>query len=183
MVIVIAGAEGSGKGEVVNTLAEWMDARGITVHGVGAPSLEESERPEFYRFWRRLPPRGELAVFFGSWYTWPIVERSFDKIDDHAMEDALRRITSFEQMLVDEKVILVKFWLHVTKADQARRFEKLESDPDTAWRVTERDWEYHETYDAVHRVLLPGAAPHEHPLRAVAPDRRLESPLPEHERG
>jgi len=148
VVIVIAGAEGSGKGEVVNTLAEWMDTRGITVHGVGAPSLEESERPSFYRFWRRLPPRGQTAVFFGSWYTGPIVEKSFEKIDEHAMEDALRGIISFEQMLVDEKVVLVKFWLHVTKKVQAERFEKLESDPDTAWRVTPRDWDYHETYDA-----------------------------------
>jgi len=148
VVIVIAGAEGSGKGEVVNTLAEWMDTRGIAVYGMGAPSLEESERPDFYRFWRRLPPRGQIAVFFGSWYTWPIVEKSFEDIDEHAMEDALRRISSFEQMLVDEGVILVKLWLHVSKDAQAERFRKLEADPDTAWRVTERDWDYHQTYDA-----------------------------------
>ena len=148
VVIVIAGAEGAGKGEVVNTLAEWLDTRGITVHGVGVPTLEESERPEFYRFWRRLPPRGAIAVFFGSWYTWPIVEKSFERIDDHVLEDRLRRISSFERMLVNENVILVKLWLHVTKEDQARRFEKLAANPDTAWRVTSRDWEYHETYDA-----------------------------------
>jgi polyphosphate:AMP phosphotransferase len=147
VVVVIAGAEGSGKGETVNTLAEWMDARGITVHGVGEPSAEESERPAFYRFWRRLPPKGAMAVFFGSWYTQPIVEKSFDRIDEHAMEDALRAVTSFERMLVEENVILVKLWLHVSKEGQARRFEKLEADPDTAWRVTPRDWEYHETYD------------------------------------
>jgi polyphosphate:AMP phosphotransferase len=148
LLIVIAGAEGSGKGEVVNTLVEWMDARGIAVHGIGAPTPEESERPPFYRFWRRLPPRGEIAVFFGSWYTQPIVERSFAELDDAGMQHALRRIASFERMLVDEQVALLKLWLHVSRKQQKRRFEKLAADPDTAWRVTPRDWEYHETYDA-----------------------------------
>ena len=66
VVIVIAGAEGSGKGETVNTLLEWMDARGIEAHALGAPSEEERERPEFYRFWRRLPPTGRIGIFFGS---------------------------------------------------------------------------------------------------------------------
>jgi polyphosphate:AMP phosphotransferase len=148
VVVVIAGVEGAGKGTTVNTLLEWLDARGIAVHAVGETTPEETERPRFYRFWRRLPPKGEMAVFFGSWYTEPIVEHSLGRSDDDRLEHELRRIAEFEQMLVDENVLVLKYWLHVTKAQQRKSFEKLEADPDTAWRVTKRDWKFHRTYDS-----------------------------------
>lgn len=147
VIVVIAGVEGSGKGETVNTLLEWLDARGVAVEAMGAPSPEEGERPEYFRFWRRLPPRGEIAIFFGSWYTSPIVERSLEHDGLERFERRLTRIVDFERMLVDEGTLLLKFWLHITKKQQRKRFEKLASDSDTAWRVTERDWEFHETYD------------------------------------
>jgi polyphosphate:AMP phosphotransferase len=145
--VVIAGAEGAGKGETVQTLLEWLDARGIEAHALGAPTPEESERPPLYRFWSRLPPHGQIAIFFGSWYTSPIVDRVFGVSDDARFDRDLERIVDFERMLVHERVLVVKLWLHVTKQRQRRVFRKLERDPDTAWRVTPRDWEYHETYD------------------------------------
>jgi len=148
LVILIAGAEGAGKGEAVNTLLEWLDARGIETHALGDPSSEEAERPRFYRFWRRLPPRGQIGIFFGSWYTDPIVRRSLGDSDQDELDRELDRITDFERMLADEGVLLVKLWLHITKKQQRKVFEKLASDSDTAWRVTERDWEFHQTYDA-----------------------------------
>lgn len=145
--IVMAGAEGAGKGETVNTLLEWLDARGVEAHGLGAPSAEEAERPPLYRFWRRLPPHGQMGIFFGSWYTQPIVDRVFERSDDATFDRELERIVEFERMLVDENVLVLKLWLHITKERQRKVFRKLEKNPDTAWRVTRRDWEYHETYD------------------------------------
>jgi polyphosphate:AMP phosphotransferase len=147
VVIVIAGAEGSGKGVVVNTLLEWLDARGIEAHALGPPTSEEAERPRLFRFWRHLPQRGHMGIFFGSWYTAPIVDHAFGAIDDNALDRELDRIVDFERMLVAEGVIVVKLWLHVTKKRQRAVFRKLESNPDTAWRVTSSDWEYHATYD------------------------------------
>jgi polyphosphate:AMP phosphotransferase len=147
VVIVIAGVEGAGKGDTVNRLLEWIDARGVTSHALGAPSEEESERPPFYRFWRRLPAAGRIGIFFGSWYTWPILEHSFGRIDDARLDRELLRIVEFERMLSAERVLLQKFWLHISKKQQKKRFKQLAADPNTAWRVTPRDWEYHGTYD------------------------------------
>jgi polyphosphate:AMP phosphotransferase len=146
-VVVVAGTEGSGKGEVVNTLLEWMDARGIEAHAIGRPSSEEIERPRLYRFWHRLPARGRMGIFFGSWYTDPVVQHVAGELDEAGLDRELDRINAFEKMLVDEGIILIKIWLHITKERQAKVFRKLERDPDTAWRVTPRDWEFHETYD------------------------------------
>jgi polyphosphate:AMP phosphotransferase len=147
VVIVVAGAEGAGKGETVNLLLNWLDARGIETHALGAPSEEEMERPEYYRFWRRLPGKGRIGIFFGSWYTRPISQHSLGDLDDAGLEDGLRRIVDFERMLENEGVLLVKFWLHITKDQQAKRFKALAKNPDTAWRVRKTDWRFHKTYD------------------------------------
>jgi len=145
--VVIAGAQGSGTGHIVNTLLEWLDARGVDAHALGVPSSEEAERPPLYRFWRRLPPRGEIGIFFGSWYTSPIAEHAMGGADDDRLDRELGRIVDFERMLVDENVLVIKFWLHITKPRQRKVFRKLESHPDTAWRVTPMDWDFHATYD------------------------------------
>ncbi len=148
VVIVIAGAEGAGKGEVINSISEWLDTHGLEVHALDTTSSEENERPVLFRFWRRLPARGRTAVFFGSWYTLPIVERALDQSDEDHFDHELERIVEYERMLARENIVLVKLWLHISKKRQKKVFKKLESDPDTAWRVGERDWEFHETYDA-----------------------------------
>ncbi len=75
VIILIGGVDGAGRGETVNLLNEWMDPRHIQTHGMGEPSDEELERPMMWRFWRALPPKGKIGVFFGSWYTWPILNR------------------------------------------------------------------------------------------------------------
>ena len=65
--LLIAGMEGAGKGEVVNTLDEWLDARGVNVYAFWDESDEEKMRPRAWRFWRAMPRRGEISVFFGGW--------------------------------------------------------------------------------------------------------------------
>ena len=83
LAIVIAGSEGAGKGDTVNFLLEWLDAREIATHAMtDAPEPHEADRPFFYRFWQRLPPRKKTAIFFGSWYTQPIVEAINEDIDE-----------------------------------------------------------------------------------------------------
>jgi polyphosphate:AMP phosphotransferase len=137
VIILINGVEAAGKGETVNLLLEWLDARGVETHAVWTPSAEEQERPEMWRFWRALPGSGRIGIFFGSWYTTPIIDRVFDRIDDESFEIALRRINDFEQMLANENTLLIKFWLHLSHDAQQRKLKKMRKDPSTKWRVTD----------------------------------------------
>ncbi len=123
VIILVSGVEGAGKGEVVNLLNTWLDARGVHTHAFWDISDEERERPRYWRFWRALPPRGAIGILFGSWYTEPIVEHAFKRSDDTQFEHALRRIAEFEQLLVDDGAILIKFWFHLSKELQQERLK------------------------------------------------------------
>ena len=152
LVLVIGGVEGAGKTEFANRLLEWLDARGIEVHAAGPSTDEERKRPFLWRFWRSLPPKRKAAVFLNSWYSAPIVERVFKRIGPASFDRHLDRAAEFERMLVQEGVLLVKLWFHISKDEQKRRFKKLEKDPATRWRVTAQDWKFHKRYDKFRQV-------------------------------
>lgn len=147
LVILIGGVEGGGKTEAARRFLDWMDPRGLSVEAYSEGSDEENERPEYWRYWRTLPPAGHGTILVGSWYTRPIVARSFKKIGSGDFDQALDRAVAFESMLIREHTVLVKLWLHLSKKEQRRRFKELESDPDTAWRVTKQDWKFAKRYD------------------------------------
>lgn len=146
-VIVVGGAEGAGKGETISLLLEWMDTRGIETNVVWQPSDEERERPEYWRFWRALPPRGKIGIFFGSWYTRPIVERVFGGTDAAAFERAMRRIRDFERMLTYETGPVLKFWLHLSRAQERKRLKQFATDPRLRWRLHQNAKKYFKHYD------------------------------------
>jgi polyphosphate:AMP phosphotransferase len=148
VLVIVGGVEGAGKGESVNLLLEWLDPRRVHVHAFGEPSPEERERPELWRFWRALPPRGTVGVFFGAWHSAPVLGRSLGDLSQEGFEAQLADQLRFERMLCDEGVLLLKFWFHLTRKQQKRRLTELSADPDTAWRVTEQEWKYHERYDS-----------------------------------
>lgn len=152
VVILVGGVEGAGKSETVNLLLEWMDARGIRTHTFADPSDEERERPPMWRFWRALPPKGRIGILFGSWYTRPIVDRTFRRIKNAKFEQDLARIVEFERMLANEDTLVLKFWMHISKSVQKKRLHALEKDPLQSWRVTPTDWEFFAKYDRFRRV-------------------------------
>ncbi|MGE0558051.1 MAG: polyphosphate:AMP phosphotransferase [Burkholderiales bacterium] len=155
VLILIAGVEGAGKGETVNLLNEWMDPRHIEVSGFADPSDEENERPRVWRYWRALPPKGKIGIFFGAWHTQPIVERASGRISAARFDQHISEILRLERMLVDEGVLLLKFWFHLSKPQQKKRLRELESNPETRWRVTRKDWKLYKNYDDYAEICEP----------------------------
>jgi polyphosphate:AMP phosphotransferase len=152
VIILVGGVDGAGRSEVVNLLNEWMDPRYIHTHGMGVPTDEERERPRMWRFWRALPAKGRIGIFFGSWYTQPLLRRVYGENDDRDLDVAMDDALNFEKMLTDEGALILKFWLHLSKPKQKARLKSLEKDPKTRWRVTERDWTHYKLYDKFVRV-------------------------------
>ena len=147
VVILIGGVDGAGRSETVGLLNQWLDPRHIETHGMGEPSDEDRDRPPMWRFWRALPPKGKTAVFQGSWYSLPMLDRVYDRIKNAALDRAIARNVRFERMLVDEGALVLKFWFHLSRDRQEKRLKNLQKDPHTRWRVTERDWEHFARYD------------------------------------
>lgn len=152
VIILIGGVDGAGKGETVNTLNAWMDPRYIRTNAMGLPSDEDAERPPMWRFWRALPPKGTIGIFFGSWYTAPIIDRVYDRTKDADLEKSVEEIKRFEKMLADEGALILKFWFHLSKKKQKIRLNSLEKDPKTRWRVTDTDWKRFKLYDEFREV-------------------------------
>jgi polyphosphate:AMP phosphotransferase len=152
VVLLSAGVDGGGRAEVVNLLVEWMDPRHISAVATDETTLDHGIPQPIWRHWQDLPPKGKLGVFFGSWYTPLIEDRVYRKIRDPELAVALDELVGFERMLVNEGALIVKVWMHLTKKAQRKRFETLEADKTTAWRVTKRDWEHHERYNRFRAV-------------------------------
>ena len=124
VLILMNGVEGSGKGETTKKLLEWLDARGVETTAFWTASAEESENPPLWRFWNKLPARGRLGIFFGSWYTQPILDRVFENTDRRAFHDSLGDIRKLESMLVAEGIILVKLWMYLSPKEQKENLKQ-----------------------------------------------------------
>jgi polyphosphate:AMP phosphotransferase len=161
VVIILAGVDGAGKGDTLNLLNEWMDPRHITTNALRPVGDDLAGRPPFWRFWRAMPAKGRIAVFVGSWYTRPLLERVYNEIKTAKLDQHIDEILRFEQMLAEEGTLLLKFWLHLSKKSQKKRFKELSKHRSTAWRVTDTDWRHLEMYDKFQSTA-------EHILRATS---------------
>lgn len=153
VVVVMCGVEGSGKTEVLNHLLEWMDARGLEVHALDEPTDEERQRPPMWQFWRQLPARGRLAFFLDSWYVMYFQDAMRKSLSRSKLDQHLQRIVDFETMLRHENTLLVKFFLHLSRADQKARLKALKADPLQRWRVTKQDIRIMKRYNKIHAAV------------------------------
>ncbi len=147
VIVLFSGVEGAGKSESVNLLNEWMDPRWLATRAYGLPSDEERERPEYWRFWRDLPPKGRIGFFLSAWYSHPLVDRVHREIRRAEFGARLDDIVEFERALTDDGALILKFWMHLDKRSQRERLEKLHKDPLTRWRVTREQWDNWRLYD------------------------------------
>lgn len=161
VIILISGVDGAGKGETVNLLNEWLDPRYVRTDAFGKPTEEEAQRPRFWRFWRALPARGHMALYVGSWYSNPLSQHVYGNISAAELDEELVRINTFERELIADGALIIKVWLHLSKENQKTRLKKLESDPNTRWRVTKQDHKHLKLYDQFRPVA-------EHVLRVTS---------------
>jgi polyphosphate:AMP phosphotransferase len=147
VMVDFAGVDGAGKGSTVNLLHSWMDTRLIATNAYGLPTDVEQMQPRLWRFWRDLPRSGRIAFNLRARYSKPFLDRVYDRISDLEYFAELKRIQTFERMLADDGLLILKFWMHLSRDEQENRLESLAADPDTAFRVSERDWEHWKMYD------------------------------------
>jgi len=147
VIVIVSGADSAGKGEFVHRLNEWLDPRGVDTHAFSQATDEEEARPRFWRFWRAMPARGRFGIFFGSWYSDPMVQRVYRQIKGSQLDGELDRIAFFEKMLADDGALIIKLWFHLTRKEQARRLKHLQRDPHTRGRVRPADLRNFKFYD------------------------------------
>jgi len=152
VVLVFEGWDASGKGGAIQRITAQLDPRGYVVHAIAAPAGDDKARHYLYRFWRRLPPRGQIAIFDRSWYGRVLVERieGFARTDE--WQCAYAEINEFERQLVDHGTIMLKFWIHISPDEQLRRFEARQSVPYKAWKLTDEDWRNREKWHDYERA-------------------------------
>ncbi len=154
VIVLLSGVAAAGKSEAVNRLLTWMDPRYIETLAIGHEETEEQQsRPYMWRFWQILPPKGRITILFEHWYTQPGLQYAMGHIGDAELGQRLAEINRFERMLTDEGVLLLKFYMHITKKGQRRRLKQLASDPNTSWRVTRDDAFYVKNYRPVIRSV------------------------------
>jgi polyphosphate:AMP phosphotransferase len=139
VLLLISGVEGGGRGETANQLTAWMDPRHIRVLAFGPPTAEEKAHPPAWRYWNALPPNGRVGIFMNAWYNEALTARLRGDIDDDRLEARMATIRQHERMLTDEGLVLLKFWIHLSKRAQKERMRELAENPLTRWRVTRDD--------------------------------------------
>ena len=147
VIVLINGIEGAGKGETVKLLSEWMDPRLIEVRTFDTQTDEELARPPAWRYWRQLPAKGRMGVFFGNWYSQMLQGRVHGVFKDPVLDQAIAGAERLEKMLCDEGAVIFKFWFHLSKKQMKARLKALKDDPLHSWRISPLDWQQSETYD------------------------------------
>jgi polyphosphate kinase 2 (PPK2 family) len=139
-VVVLEGMDASGKGGSIRRITAALDARQYRVVPISAPTPEEKARPYLWRFWFQLPPRGNYTIFDRTWYGRVLVERVRGFADAPDWQRAYEEINEFEQQLVEHQVIVAKFWMSVSPAEQLARFAERDRNRLKRFKVDPEDW-------------------------------------------
>ena len=152
IVIVLEGRDTSGKGGTIKAITEHLDTRQCRVVALPKPSEREQGQWYFQRYVAQLPARGEIVLFDRSWYNRAGVEKVMGFASDAQVEDFLKQAPAFEKLLVDDGIVLCKYWLTTDQAQQEERFAERLHDPLKAWKLSPIDVEARERYDEYTRA-------------------------------
>lgn len=169
-VLVFEGTDAAGKGGAIRRMVEHMDPRGFRVYPIGAPTTKEMRQHYLQRFWKRLPHDGQLAIFDRSWYGRVLAERVEHSISEAQWRRAYEEITAFEQTLIDDGVIFIKFFLHIDNAEQKQRFIKRYKSPEKKWKLTMADLnsrQYWDDYQRAYEDMLTHTSTESSPWQVI----------------
>ena len=139
-ILVFEGWDAAGKGSAIRRVTSSLDARDYQVIPIAAPTDEERAHHYLWRFWRHLSRKGRLTIFDRSWYGRVLVERVEGFATDAEYTRGYGEINHFEEQLVNHGILLLKFWIHISKVEQLRRFKDRSNTSYKRWKITDEDW-------------------------------------------
>lgn len=179
-ILVFEGFDAAGKGGAIRRVTEKLDPRSCTVYGISAPTANEQGRHYLYRFWRRLPFPGTMAIFDRSWYGRVLVERVEKLTEKDRWKQAYEEISQFESMLINDGIDLIKIFLAIDREEQLRRFEDRLSDPYKQWKLTKDDVEARSEWKHYVKAaddMFDKTDTHQSPWHLIAANNKYEARL------
>jgi polyphosphate kinase 2 (PPK2 family) len=176
VILVFEGWDAGGKGGAIRRVTERLDPRGYVVWPIAAPHGDDKVRHYLYRFWRRLPEKGQIAFFDRSWYGRVLVERVEGFCSAPAWQRAFSEINQFERELTDFGTIVFKFWLQIDQKEQLRRFKERAATNYKQWKITDEDWRNRgkwEDYEQAVEDMLLKTSTHTAPWTIVEANDKL----------
>ncbi|OGU15977.1 MAG: polyphosphate:AMP phosphotransferase [Geobacteraceae bacterium GWC2_53_11] len=153
VVVAFEGNDAAGKGGSIRRIIQALDARQYRVIPVAAPTEEERAQPYMWRFWRSIPRKSRFAIFDRTWYGRVLVERVEGYCEHKDWMRAYGEINDFEEQMVRNKTVVVKFWLSITKEEQLRRFKEREKIGFKRYKITDEDWRNRDKWDEYERAV------------------------------
>jgi len=147
LVVVVEGRDAAGKGGAIKRMSEHLNPRWCRIAALPAPSSREATEWYFQRYVEHLPAAGEIVVFDRSWYNRAGVERVMGFCDEADVERSFHQCPAFERLLLDDGIILVKYWFSVSREEQERRFQQRAKDPLKRWKLSPIDVEGRKRWD------------------------------------
>ncbi len=147
VVLAFEGWDAGGKGGAIKRLTRALDPRGYTVNPTSSPNDIERAHHYLWRFWTRMPKDGHIAIFDRTWYGRVMVERIEGFCTTQEWQRAYKELNQMEQQLVHHGAVVLKFWLHIDKEEQAKRFRDRQQNPDKSWKITDEDWRNREKWE------------------------------------
>ena len=153
VVIGFEGWDAGGKGGAIKRLTSHLDPRGYRVNPTASPNDIEKVHHYLWRFWNNVPKAGHIAIFDRTWYGRVMVERIEGFCTEAEWKRAYQEINEMESHMANAGAVVLKFWLHIDKDEQERRFKERQENPAKQWKITEEDWRNRAKWDAYEEAV------------------------------
>lgn len=153
VILAFEGWDAGGKGGAIKRITQCIDPRGYEVVPVSAPNDIEKAHHYLWRFWEKFPKDGHMTIFDRTWYGRVLVERVEGFASEQEWKRAYSEINNMEAHLVRKGAVVLKFWLHIDKEEQEKRFKQRQETPEKQWKITDEDWRNREKWEEYEKAI------------------------------